>query len=313
MSRVTFARAELTVVKLGGSYAFSPHLRAALKSICAAEAPVVLVPGGGPFADAVREAQPRMGFNDGAAHKMALLAMAQFAQALVSLGSVANGERRESHAAARAVNAVKAPSPGRLMASALSREGRGPVSTEDRALAFNESGVALSPRGRGRRGAAELGEGAFLQSSLMGEDEILCCHRSHSRLHVAATCASIREALAERAVPVWSPWPIADGLEALPESWQLTSDSLAAWLAGKLGAGRLLLLKHRDPPRAAISLANAAQAGIVDALFPNYARESRAAVRWLGPSHLGALTQILDGSASAGLALTSRPGQFSPA
>ena len=31
---------------------------------------------------------------------------------------------------------------------------------------------------------------------------------------------------------------------ALPETWELTSDSLAAWLAGALGAGRLVLVKH---------------------------------------------------------------------
>ena len=46
---------------------------------------VVLVPGGGPFADAVREAQPKMGFDDAAAHHMALLAMEQYGRALVSL------------------------------------------------------------------------------------------------------------------------------------------------------------------------------------------------------------------------------------
>src|SRR6185369_14601723 len=45
---------------------------------------IVLVPGGGPFADAVRAAQPRMGFDDGAAHRMALLAMEQYGCALAS-------------------------------------------------------------------------------------------------------------------------------------------------------------------------------------------------------------------------------------
>ncbi len=80
-------RSTLSVVKLGGSYAASPHLPAWLRAIEAAAGSVVLVPGGGPFADAVRAAQPAMGFDDAAAHDMALLAMAQYGRALTALGS----------------------------------------------------------------------------------------------------------------------------------------------------------------------------------------------------------------------------------
>ena len=40
---------------------------------------------------------------------------------------------------------------------------------------------------------------------------------------------------------------------ALPETWELTSDSLAAWLAGALGADRLVLVKHGRFDAAAIS------------------------------------------------------------
>jgi aspartokinase-like uncharacterized kinase len=78
-------RAQPVVVKLGGSYAFSPLLRPWLNALGGARG-VVLVPGGGPFADVVREAQSRMGFNDVAAHRMALLAMAQFGEAIAALG-----------------------------------------------------------------------------------------------------------------------------------------------------------------------------------------------------------------------------------
>ncbi len=66
------------VVRLGGSHAFSPLLRPWLAAIGAAAGRVVLVPGGGPFADTVRSAQAAMGFDDLAAHRMALLAMAQY-------------------------------------------------------------------------------------------------------------------------------------------------------------------------------------------------------------------------------------------
>lgn len=46
---------------------------------------VVIVPGGGGFADHVRNAQRRSGFNDHSAHRLALLAMAQYGHLLLSL------------------------------------------------------------------------------------------------------------------------------------------------------------------------------------------------------------------------------------
>src|SRR5260370_34880614 len=74
-----------TVVKLGGSHAFSEHLASWVAAIAGCAGDVVVVPGGGPFADAVREAQPKIGFDDDAAHHMALLAMEQYACALAAL------------------------------------------------------------------------------------------------------------------------------------------------------------------------------------------------------------------------------------
>ncbi len=74
-----------TVVKLGGSHAFSAHLTGWVAAIAGCAGDVVVVPGGGPFADAVRDAQPRIGFGNDAAHHMALLAMEQYGCALASL------------------------------------------------------------------------------------------------------------------------------------------------------------------------------------------------------------------------------------
>lgn len=187
-----------TVIKLGGSFAFSPHLPGLLDSIAAADTPIVLVAGGGPFADAVREAQRRAGFGDGAAHRMALMAMAQFAEML----------------------------------------------------------AALAPR-----------------------------------LRPASSLAAIGAALHAGHVPAWSPWPLADGLEDLPQSWRLTSDSLAAWLAERLGAIRLIMLKHGAPPA---SLADAVARGLVDPLFSDYAAPRGASgLVWLGPAEFPALAAML--------------------
>jgi aspartokinase-like uncharacterized kinase len=40
--------------------------------------------------------------------------------------------------------------------------------------------------------------------------------------------------------------PGALALDRLPASWQVTSDSIAAWVAGEAGAGRLVLVKEVD-------------------------------------------------------------------
>ena len=40
--------------------------------------------------------------------------------------------------------------------------------------------------------------------------------------------------------------PAALPLDALSASWQVTSDSIAAWVAGEVGAGRLVLVKEVD-------------------------------------------------------------------
>jgi aspartokinase-like uncharacterized kinase len=73
------------VAKLGGSLWVTPDLAGWISAMRRWPHALTLVPGGGPFADAVRAAQPQMGFSDNAAHKMALLAMEQYALALADL------------------------------------------------------------------------------------------------------------------------------------------------------------------------------------------------------------------------------------
>lgn len=73
------SRSSLTVIKLGGSLLEAGRARAWLTHWAARQVPVVVVPGGGPFADAVRSQQRVLGYDDRAAHRMAVLAMAQTA------------------------------------------------------------------------------------------------------------------------------------------------------------------------------------------------------------------------------------------
>jgi aspartokinase-like uncharacterized kinase len=68
------------VVKIGGSLSHDPTLRMWLTELAeVGGGRVVIVPGGGDFADKVRQYQAEWRFNDLAAHNMCLLAMTQYA------------------------------------------------------------------------------------------------------------------------------------------------------------------------------------------------------------------------------------------
>ena len=107
------------VVKLGGSFAFSAILTDWVRALASCAGRVVIVPGGGPFADAVRNAQRRMGFDDRAAHLMSLLAMEQYGHALIwcddLLQPADSVERIERHLAAQRVPVWM---PARMIAAA---------------------------------------------------------------------------------------------------------------------------------------------------------------------------------------------------
>jgi 5-(aminomethyl)-3-furanmethanol phosphate kinase len=193
------SRSRLAIVKLGGSHASGPHIKDWLAAIAAEAGAIAIVPGGGLFADAVRTAQASIGFDDRAAHAMALTAMAQFGCALKSLNPA---------------------------------------------------------------------------------------------LRLAASRSALLRALKDGKVPVWSPEPMARAA-ALPETWELTSDSLAAWLAGALGASRLVLVKHGRFDAAAIDARNLVAHGVVDPLFPRYLKESGARAWLAAPTDSARLAEGL--------------------
>lgn len=75
-----------TVVKLGGSLHRDPLLRDWLQLLAdAGRGRVAIVPGGGVFADQVREQQARWQFDDLNAHNMAILGMMQSAMLMKGL------------------------------------------------------------------------------------------------------------------------------------------------------------------------------------------------------------------------------------
>lgn len=141
------------VIKLGGGVlARADLLDRVLTAIGAAarDRRLLIVPGGGPFADAVRDVDARLRLSDDAAHWMAILAMDQYAHV----------------------------------------------------IATRRTGTVL----------------------VTGPHEI-------------------EAALRNAQVPVLAPSRWLQTVDPLPHLWDVTSDSIAAWVAGELHAARLVLIK----------------------------------------------------------------------
>ena len=75
----------ITVIKLGGSLLEASALPACLNAVETYSGKILIVPGGGVFAEQVRSAQKLWHFDDLAAHRMAILAMQQMALLFNSL------------------------------------------------------------------------------------------------------------------------------------------------------------------------------------------------------------------------------------
>jgi 5-(aminomethyl)-3-furanmethanol phosphate kinase len=73
------------VIKVGGSLAETGRLVVEINRIAAAKRPVVIVAGGGVFADKVRDLQRAVRFDDATAHRLAMLGMHQMAEVFVTL------------------------------------------------------------------------------------------------------------------------------------------------------------------------------------------------------------------------------------
>jgi dihydroneopterin aldolase len=178
-----------TVIKLGGSFAFSSELRDWIKAIVGHAGRIVIVPGGGPFADTVRKAQAQMCFDDRTAHRMAVLAMEQYGHAIASMSK---------------------------------------------------------------------------------------------RLQLADLLEAIRQGLAGGKVPVWLPAQMVLADADIPQSWDVTSDSLAAWLAGRIGAERLILVKHLETTGSTVLASNLVASNMIDGAFPKFQIASRVPAFILG-------------------------------
>ncbi|HEX4596392.1 MAG TPA: hypothetical protein VH278_01280 [Burkholderiaceae bacterium] len=190
----------IVVAKLGGSLAADPSLAHWLRSLAQERsARFVVVPGGGPFAEAVRVAQHRWRFSDQIAHAMAIAAMEQFGHMICGI----------------------------------------------------ESGS-------------------------------IPCSSVHQ----------IEQVWSNRRLPVWMPGRLMAQDQQLARTWDVTSDTIAAWLAHALRAG-LVLVKSCDLPDEPSDPAMLADSGIVDAALPEYLSRTAVPLQVVHKDRWSELTQYV--------------------
>jgi 5-(aminomethyl)-3-furanmethanol phosphate kinase len=107
-----------------------------------------------------------------------------------------------------------------------------------------------------------------------------------------STLDEIEAAWSRRVLPVWLPGRAMDRERELARSWDVTSDTIAAWLADALGASGLVLVKSCDLPAGPCEPAGLAAAGIVDPTLPEFLKRSRLALQVVQRGRWGELDRI---------------------
>lgn len=192
------------VLKLGGSLCRSPNLLEWVDTLARFPGKLVVVPGGGLFADAVRSTQTLVGFDDETAHRLAILAMQQ-----------------------------------------------------------------------------------------MGE--LLCAQ--NSKFQRADNPEEIAYVAATGGVPIWFPDQMTKQADEVATSWDVTSDSLACWLAEQISAEGVLLIKSADLAIYSGELAVLQEDTIVDQAIHRHWRVGERPLRLLGSHQQAALAPLLAGEA----------------
>jgi 5-(aminomethyl)-3-furanmethanol phosphate kinase len=99
---------------------------------------------------------------------------------------------------------------------------------------------------------------------------------------VGAAEDDLRAALGKGSVAVWAPYALIAERSDIEESWRLTSDSLALWLAGRIGAESCYLIKSIARAGTTASATQLAQDGIVDEAFPDMLKDAGVPTFLLG-------------------------------
>ena len=124
-----------------------------------------------------------------------------------------------------------------------------------------------------------------------------------SGLNVVATEDALHEAIDRGHVAVWAPYTLISEHSDVEANWRLTSDSLALWLAGRLGARSCYLIKSITRKSASLDAVQLARDGVVDEAFPAMLAETGVPTSLLGRGDEQELATCLANNAPGGASI----------
>ena len=145
-------------------------------------------------------------------------------------------------------------------------------------------GGALADEVRACQSRLSFGDAAAHRMALLAMDQLAWAIAGlRQGFTVGASEAELRDALERGGVAVWAPYAAIAGRTDIEDSWRLTSDSLALWLAARIGAARCYLIKSIARPKTPrLSARQLAQDGVVDEAFAGMLEETGTPTVLLG-------------------------------
>lgn len=171
------------------------------------------------------------------------------------------------------------------------------IAATPRPIVVVPGGGALADEVRACQTRLGFGDASAHRMALLAMDQLAWAVAGmRQRFALGATEAELRAALGQGSVAVWAPYALIAERTDIEESWRLTSDSLALWLAGRIGAERCYLIKSIARQRTKASASQLAQDGIVDAAFPDMLKDTPIPACLLGRGDQQAFAAALAGT-----------------
>jgi aspartokinase-like uncharacterized kinase len=149
------------------------------------------------------------------------------------------------------------------------------IAAASRPIVVVPGGGALADEVRACQSQLGFGDASAHRMALLAMDQLAWAVAGlRQGFAVGATEAELRTALERGTVAVWAPYVLIAERADIEESWRLTSDSLALWLAGRIGAERCYLIKSIARKGMRASAEQLAQDGVVDAAFPDMLKDA---------------------------------------
>jgi dihydroneopterin aldolase len=171
------------------------------------------------------------------------------------------------------------------------------IAASQRPVVVVPGGGALADEVRAAQSALGFGDSAAHRMALLAMDQLAWAIAGlRSGFEVGDTEAALRQALKQGRVAVWAPYSLVAGRGDIPQSWTVTSDSLALWLGRRLGAECCYVIKSIERSRGEFSAKQLASDGVVDEAFPSMFRDAGFPVFLLGRGDQHALAASLSTS-----------------